>query len=152
MKYSKDLDEDLKALVVESVKKAGLENVVEVKPIRMVKSSGAICEVIKGNALTELFAGEVVAVAIFEDAMLNMTDEAQAMLIEGAVSQIVYDFEKDKLQINKPELNIPLGVYRKYGDEYVKTVEAGLIAVDQVNEQEKLRKEAEKEAKKKKKN
>ena len=150
MKYSKDLDENLKTLVIEAVKKAGLDKIVDVKPIRMLKSKGCICEVIKGNALTELFAGEVVAIAIFEDAMFNMTEESQAMLIEGAVSQIYYDFEKDKLTINKPELNVSLGMYRKYGDEYVKTLEASMIAVDQINEQEKERKADEKESKSKK--
>lgn len=151
MKYSKDLDENLKSLVNEAVKKAGLDRIIDVKPIRMLKSKGTICEVIKGNALTELFAGEVVAIAIFEDAMLNMTDDAQSMLIEGAVSQIFYDFEKDKLTINKPELNVSLGMYRKYGEDYVKTLEASIIAVDQINEQEKERKAAEKEMKKTKK-
>ena len=105
---------------------------------------------IKGNALTELLAGEVVAIAIFEDAMFNMTEESQAMLIEGAVSQICYDFEKDKLTINKPELNVSLGMYRKYGEDYVKTLEASMIAVEQINEQEKERKATEKELKKSK--
>ena len=150
MKYAKDLEENLKILVIERVKKAVLDKIVDVEHIRMFKSKGCICEVIKGNALTELFAGEVVAIAIFEDAMFNMTEESQAMLIEGAVSQIYYDFEKDKLTINKPELNVSLGMYRKYGDEYVKTLEASMIAVDQINEQEKERKAAEKETKSKK--
>lgn len=149
MKYSKDLDENLKSLVDEAVKKADLGTVV-VKPIRMLKSKGCICEVIKGNALTELFAGEVIAIAIFEDAMLKMTEEAQAKIIEGAVAQIHYDYEKDKVSINKPELNVSLGMYRKYGEDYVKALEASIIAVNQINEMEKERKAAEKESKSKK--
>lgn len=148
MKYANDLDEDLKSLVINTVKAAGLENVVDVKPIRMISSSANIVEVVKGNALTELFAGEVIAVAIFEDAMNLMTDEGKVMMIENAIAQINYDIDKDKVNIVKPELNIPLGMYRKYGDEIVKTIEASIIAVDQVNEIEKQCKLAEKEAKK----
>lgn len=151
MKYANDLDETLKSLVFNAVNAAGIGNVVDVKPIRMVSSSGSVIDVIKGNALTELFAGEVVAVAVYEEAMNMMTDEAKTMLVENAVAQINYDIEKDKVNIVKPELNIPLGMYRKYGDAIVKTIEASIIAVDQINEMEKERKAAEKEAKKAKK-
>ena len=43
-------------------------------------------------------------------------DQTQNLWIEGLLSQISYDEEKEKVIITKPELQMSLGMYRKYGN------------------------------------
>ena len=64
------------------------------------------------------------------------------------MAQISYDYEKDKIVINKPDINIPLGVYRKYGNIAAQKAELALMTIDQIAQEEEAAKQVEKEAKK----
>ena len=151
-KYSRDLSDDLVKLVEDAVAKAGLEQLgIRVEAIRLNKSKNAYGEVLKGNDLVKLFTNgeDVIAVALFEDLFDRLDEKNKKLLIESLVAQISYDFDKDKLVITKPELNVPLGMYRKYGTDAVSATEMALMTVEQINEEKKAEKEAKKASKSK---
>lgn len=146
-KYSKDLSTELKEKVENAVAKTDLEQIgIRVEAIRLNKSKNTFGEVIKGNDLVKLFnnGDDVVAIALYEDVFERLDEETQTMLIEGLVAQVSYDFEKDKLVITKPEMNISLGMYRNFGVNYVNKVEAALMTIEQVNEEKKEQKKSKK--------
>ena len=142
-KYSKDLDQNLVEMVEAEVAKTNLSQIgVRVEPIKLNKSTGSIGEVLKGNDLVKLFMNgdDLVAVALFEEAFMMVDEETKRLWIESLVSQISYDIDKDKLIITKPELAVPLGMYRKYGSKIVDKTELALISVSSIEENKKKEK------------
>ena len=149
-KYSKELDEDLKKRVLEIASEMGIGNsVIKIEPILLKKSKKEIGQVIKGNDLTELYTGrnDIVAVALYEEAFDRVTEDVRDMWIRSLLNQVSYDMDKDKIVITKPELNIPIGIYQKYGDTAVKDAELAVHTVNQIIEEEKQRKAEVKAAK-----
>lgn len=143
-KYSKDLDSKLVAMVEAAVAETNLEQIgVRVEAIKMNKSKGVIGEVLKGNDLMKLFnqGDDIVAIALFEEAFMEVNERTRQLWIELLVSQAWYDIDKDKLVITKPELNIPVGMYRKYGAEVVDAMEVALMTVESINERKKAEKQ-----------
>ena len=69
--------------------------------------------------------------------------------MEGALSNISYDAEKEKLNVNTDKVVEIINMRRKYPD-YVDIVEQVYIIAEQLAEEEKRRKEEEREAKKEK--
>ena len=139
-KYSKDLDETLVQKVRSIAKSAGLDAFgINVEAIRLKKSKNSIGEVLVGNDLVKLFTGDdlLVAVALYEDLLLQFDDATQNMLIEGLISQIGYDDEKDKVVIAKPELSISVAMYHKYGNIAVQKAELVYLTCQQMKEKEK---------------
>lgn len=149
-KYARDLHDGLERKVKSMAQSIGLTDMgVNVDAIRLKKSKNSIGEVVQGNDLAKLYAGEenLVAVALYEDAFLCVDDQTQNLWIEGLLSQISYDEEKEKVIITKPELQMSLGMYRKYGNVATQKYELALMTVQQLAEKTK----AEKDTKKKKK-
>ena len=150
-KYSKDLDETLVQKVRSISKSAGLDAFgINVEAIRLKKSKNSVGKVLVGNDLVKLFTGDdlLVAVALYEDLLLQFDDATQNMLIESLISQIGYDDEKDKVVITKPELSIGIGMYHKYGNIAVQKAELVYLTCQQMKEKEKEEKEAKKNNKK----
>ena len=144
-KYSKDLDQNLVEMVEAEVAKTNLSQIgVRVEPIKLNKSTGSSGEVLKGNDLVKLFMNgdDLVAVALFEEAFMMVGEETKRLWIESLVSQISYDIDKDKLIITKPELAVPLGMYRKYGSKIVDKTELALITVSSIEENKKKEKKS----------
>ena len=152
-KYSRELDQALIDKVNEHVQKINLVVYgIEFEAIKL-NSKKSIGEVIKGNDLISLFANNesLVVIAINEDAFNMVDEEVQDFWIESLLSQVSYDDEKDKIIIQKPELNVNIGMYRKYGQKAVDRMELGYLTLQQMAEQEKEAKEAAKAAKAEKK-
>jgi hypothetical protein len=59
--------------------------------------------------------------------------------------------EKDKISLNTPIVAVPLGYYQKYGNVAVQKAELALLTIQQIQDEEKERKAAEKALKKSKK-
>lgn len=139
-KYSKDLDSSLVELVEQEVAKTNLQQIgVRVEPIKLNKSNGSVGEILKGNELVKLFINgdDLVAIALYEDAFFMVDEETRRIWVESLVSQISYDIDKDKLVITKPELMVPLGMYRKYGSKVVDKMEIALMTVTDLEEKRK---------------
>ena len=58
------------------------------------------------------------------------------------------DDERDKIMINKPELQVSLGMYRQFGNIAVQKTELQLLTLAQIDEEEKERKAMSKKGKK----
>lgn len=139
-KYSRDLDKDLELKVKSMADSVGLTDYgVNIEAIRLNKTKNTIGEVLQGNDLLKLFTGEdnLVAIALYEDAFLAVDDATQNVWIEGLLSQISFDTEKEKVVITKPEIQVSLGMYNKYGNVATQKAELALHVIHQIQEKEK---------------
>jgi hypothetical protein len=80
---------------------------------------------------------------VYEEAFDRMSDEFKNKLMEGAISNISYDNEKDKLNVEGDIAKEIFRMRRKY-ENYVDIVETSYLVVEQIEEEEKQRKEEEK--------
>ena len=152
-KYTKDLDENLVNKVKTMAVTYGLaDSDVEVWALRLNKIGKDVGEIVKGNDLVKIKAGKnVVAIALLEEAFLQVDDTTQNIWIESLLSQVYYDAEKEKIKIEKPEITITAGMYNKYQSIAVDKAILAQLTLEQLREEEKERKEQEKLLKKEKK-
>lgn len=142
-KFSRDLDEILEKKVKTLAQEMHLTEIgINVEAIRLKKSKKEVGIVLKANDLVTLFTGDesLVAVALYEEAFNRVDSETQDFWIRNLLSQISYDLEKDKILITKPELQVPLGMYRQFGNIAVQKTELQLITLAQIEDEEKERK------------
>ena len=66
--------------------------------------------------------------------------------MEGAISNVSYDTEKDKLNVEGDIAKEMFRMRRKY-DNYVDVMETAYLVIQQIEDEEKERKEAEKQRK-----
>lgn len=103
------------------------------------------------NATTHFLTQKDVILLIYEEAFDRLPDEAKNILMEGALSNISYDTEKDKLNVEVDPAREIFRMRHKYTD-YVDLLETSYIVVEQIEDEERRRKEEERLAKKEKKN
>lgn len=142
-----DSSEYVVEMVSEEVSKVGLESIgITVKTMSLTKAKDII-KVSKANATTEHLAkcDDMVCVYVYEQAFERLDEEAQRKFVEMAISSVFYDSEKDKINIvSHPYLNL-FRMCQKYGEEFVNTVEAGYLAIQQIEDEEREEKERLKE-------
>jgi len=134
-KYARDLDENLEKKVKQIAKEVGLIDCgISIEAIRLRKSKKNVGEIVQGNDLVKLFTGEenLVAIALYEEAFLLVDDQTQNIWIENLISQISYNEEKEKVVITKPELQVGIGMYHKYGNIAVQKAELALMTIQQI--------------------
>lgn len=104
----------------------------------------------KWNDVSETLTNRdnTVIVGIYGEAFDRVDEETQDFWIRNVLSQIEYDFDKDKITTNKDLITIPLSVYQNYGEKAVQKKELEIHTINMLLEEEKERKQAEKEAKK----
>ena len=107
-----------------------------------------LVKVTKASPTTEYFSNTTDSIIVYvNEEIYDMLEPRQReMLIANALYGVDYDDEKDKLNVNQPELGISVQGYQQYGSELVNAAEAVQLALQQL----KVRKEDEKAAKKKK--
>lgn len=152
MKYSRNLDEDLKAKVT-ALAIAKRDMGITIEPIKLT-SKKSYGEVVKSNELTSLFTGnpDMVCVAINEDLFTKvLDDETQDILIRNLLSTITYDNEKEKVVINKPEIAFSVEMLHEYKGVIAQKIEVAYHGLQQLEEMRREQKEAEKAAKAEKK-
>ena len=142
-----DSSEYVVEMVSEEVSKVGLESIgITVKTMSLTKAKDII-KVSKANATTEHLAkcDDMVCVYVYEQDFERLDEEAQRKFVEMAISSVSYDSEKDKINIvSHPYLNL-FRMCQKYGEEFVNTVEAGYLAIQQIEDEEREEKERLKE-------
>lgn len=108
-----------------------------------------LVKVTKASPTTEYFSNtsDSIIVYINEEIYDMLEPKQRNMLIANALYGVDYDDEKDKLNVNQPELGISMQGYQQFGSDLVDAAEAVQLALQQLKE----RKEEEKGAKKKKK-
>ena len=144
-----NLEKKVKNLAIEmGIKSQGIN--VEVCGLKKSKKDVGI--ILKGNDIVERFTNDssLVLVALYEKAFERVDEQTQDMWIMALLNQVSYDLSKDKVVMTKPELNIGLGMYRKFGELAIKKAELALLTIQQINDEEKELKKVSKVTKKNK--
>ena len=132
----------------------GISRYVDIAPRYLSKPlKNNVGAVYKWNDISETLTGQnTIIVAVYGDAFDRVDDETQDFWLINLISQIEYDFDKDKVVINKNLITVPLCVYQKYEKLAIDKKELEVHVLNQLAEEEKEKKQMEKEMKKKKKN
>ena len=125
---------------------------INLKVISMTKAN-EVLKVSKASATTEFLtkSSDMVTLFVYEDAFDRLTDEQKDKLMEGALSNISFDSEKDKLNVDNSRYGEFIRMRRKYED-YGDIIEESIMVIEQLADEEKRAKEEERAAKKAKKN
>ena len=105
-----------------------------------------VLKVQRANATTNFLTQKDVIITVFEEAFDRLSDEYKDKIVEGALSNISYDSEHDKLNVEGDIAKEIFRMRRKY-DNYVDVMEAAYIVIEEIEDEEKRRKEEERLAK-----
>lgn len=143
-----ETSQDIAELAHDKFDETGLPQMGMNLKVMSVTKSNEILKVKRANATTEFLTknSDVITLYIYEDAFDRLTDDYKARLMEGALSNVSYDTEKDKLMVDSSKYGEFLRMRRKYAD-YGDILEASVLVIDQIAEEEKERKEEERAAK-----
>lgn len=144
-----ETSEDLSNIGQSKFVETGLSEVgVRLKVLSLTKSNVA-AKVQKANATTNFIShGQIdLVLYLYEDVLYRLDEDTRGRLIEGALSNASYDTEKDKLNIDTNPFGEVIRMSKKYHN-YVNDLEAVSLAIEQIAEEAKERKIAEREAKK----
>ena len=105
-----------------------------------------VLKVQRASATTNFLTQKDVIITVFEEAFDRLSDDYKDKIVEGALSNISYDSEKDKLSVEGDIAKEMFRMRSKY-ENYVDIMETAYIIIDEIEEEEKARKEAERLAK-----
>ena len=144
-----ETSEDLANLGQSKFIETGLSDVgIRLKVLSLTKSNVA-AKVQKANATTNFIShGQIdLVLYLYEDVLDRLDEDTRARLIEGALSNAYYDSDKDKLNIDNSPFGEVIRMSKKYPN-YIQDLETVQLTIEQIIEEEKERKAAEREAKK----
>lgn len=144
-------DADILELANKKFEETGLPQMgINMKVISITKAKEVV-KVNKASATTQFLSKNTdIIMVVYEEALDRLPDDFKEKLIEGQLSNVFYDTEKDRLNIDNTPYGDVFRMRKKYTD-YVDILEASSIIIAQIAEEEKERKEMEREAKKNKK-
>lgn len=145
-----ETSEDIRNLAFEKWEDTDLDNVINLKLVSTPKAK-TILKVQRANATTHFLTQKDVIVTVYEEAFDRLTDEHKAILLEGILSNVSYDSEKDKMMVETDIAKEIFRMRRKYPN-YVDIIEEAYIVINQIEDEEQQKKEAERLAKKDKNN
>ena len=140
-----ELSEDNINLVEDAFQSTGLHNFMECNILGIAKSKTLI-KIQKNNPVTEYLAKvpESINIQVYEEAFDRLDDDSKKILLDDAFARVAYDNDKDKIIIGAPEITVTLGGRAKYGDKLINAAELGVLAIQQIEDEKKQMKEAEK--------
>ena len=130
---------------------SGMFNYVDLKIVGTPKAK----EVIKVQK-TNPYAGYwgkctgSISVTVYEEVFDRLDDKNKKLLVEDALSLVSYDSEKDKINVGAPQIVITVGGRMKYGEELINAAEIAVTMIQEIEEEKKAQREAEKATKKSK--
>lgn len=142
---------DIAELAQEKWEETGLAQMGICLKILSTTKAKSILKVQRANATTHFLTKKDVVLTVYEDAFDRLSDEHKNLLMEGALSNISYDTEKDRLNVDNDFAKEIFRMRRKYPN-YVDVSEESYIVIEQIEEEEKQKKEEERLAKKEKRN
>ena len=138
-----ETSQDIAELVQSKWEDTGLAQMgIELKLISVTKAKNVL-KASKAGATINYLTKKDAFLIIYEEAFDRLTDEYKERIIEGALSNISYDTDKDKLNVETDIAKELFRMRRKY-ENYVDIMEASYLVINQIEEEEKERKEAEK--------
>ena len=115
---------------------------IDLKLISITKAKNVL-KASKAGATVQYLTKKDAILVIYEEAFDRLSEEFKEKLMEGALSNISYDTEKDKLNVETDIAKEMFRMRRRY-ENYVDAMEASYITIAQIEEEEKQRKEEEK--------
>lgn len=151
-----NLSEENIELIRKITEETGLYNFVRIEGIGKAKSKELI-KVQKESPVAEYKTQktDTVNIFIYERAFDMLEDRQKEIIVRDAFNSINFDTEKDKIIIGCPQITVSVSGRMKWGDDLLDACEAGVLAMQQIEEQEKEEKErnkAERMSKRKKQN
>lgn len=147
------ISEETNELIENIISENGLDNYVTVKTYAVKKSKELIKIKKAGPIEGELTKDEqTVFIIVYEEAFDRLNDNMKEILMRDALNNIIFNTENGKVSIGAPHITVTTWGRQKYGDELLNAAESAVLAMEQIAEEEKERKQAEKESKKSKKN
>ncbi len=142
---------DIVELAEEIFDKTGLNSYGLQLKVMSVGKSKDVVKVSKANPTTEFLTKKegIIQLQVYEAAFERLDDEARMMFLEMAFSNISYDLDKDKINVDNVPFHQVFRMRAKYGEAFLNKLELGYIIIDQIEEENKARKEEEKAAKSK---
>jgi hypothetical protein len=138
-----ETSEDIAALAQSKFEETGLPQMgIDLKVISVTKSKNVL-KATKAGATIHYLTKKDAILVIYEEAFDRLTDEYKEKLMEGALSNISYDTERDKLNVEGDIAKEIFRMRRKF-DNYTDIMEASYIVIEEIEDEERRRKEEEK--------
>ena len=144
------ISDETNELIEKIINEYGLDNYVTVKPYA-VKKSKEIIKIKKAGPIEgELTKDEqTVFIIVYEEAFDRLSDEMQELLMKDSLNNIIFNSENGKVSIGAPRITVTTWGRQKFGESLLNAAESAVMAIEQIAEEEKERKQSEKESKKK---
>lgn len=134
---------DVQELIQDKFENTTLPQIgINLKVLSITKAKQVV-KASRANATTQFLTNKDVILTVYEDALDRLSDEFKEKIIEGALSNIVYDSEKDKISVEGDFAKELFRMRKKYPN-YVDIAETSYMVIEQIEEEEKQRKEDEK--------
>ena len=143
--------EDIVELARNKFEDAGLPQIGINLTILSTPKAKTVLKVSRANATTHFLTQKDVILLVYEEAFDLLPDDAKNVLMEGVLSNVSYDTEKDKLNVEGDIAREIFRMRKKY-PEYVDMLETSYMIIEDIEEEERRRKEEERLAKREKKN
>jgi len=115
--------DDTKEIFKTIIDGTDLERVVNIKLLTNNKLK-EIGKVSKSTDLVKFLSSEDIVIQINEEVFEKLDELQKIIVAEALIAHIEYDFEKDRLSINKQDVMGHSGVIAKFGDKiYLNTLE-----------------------------
>ena len=138
-----ETSQDIAELAQDKFEDTGLAQMgINLKVLSITKAKNVL-KVSRASATTHFLTNKDVILLVYEEAFDRLSDEFKSKLMEGAISNITYDSEKDKINVDGDIAKEIFRLRKKY-DNYVDAVETSYIVMQQIEDEEKQRKEEEK--------
>jgi len=138
-----ETSQDIAELAQTKFEDTGLAQMgINLKVMSVTKAKNVL-KVAKAGATIQYLTNKDAILIIYEEAFDRLTDEMKEKLMIGALSNIAYDHEKDKLIV---ETDIAKEIFRmrRHFENYVDMLETSHIVINEIEDEEKRRKEEEK--------
>lgn len=137
-----ETSQDILELAQAKFEDAGLLHTVGLRVLSTKKAKNVL-KLSKANAILHGVTKDDVVLIIYEEAFDRLPDDYKEKLMEGVFSNVSYDADKDKLNVESDIAKEIFRMRRKY-QNYVDMMEASYIIVQEIEDEEKQRKEDEK--------
>ena len=138
-----ETSKDIAELAQDKFEDTGLAQMgINLKVVSTPKAK-TVLKLTRANATTHFLTQKDVILLIYEEAFDRLPDAAKNVLMEGALSNVSYDTDKDRLNVDNDIAREIFRMRRKYED-YVDMLETSYMLIEQIEDEERRRKEEEK--------
>lgn len=142
---------EIQGLVQEIAGELGLFQVVKFQALNISKQKEVV-KVQRATNISKALSDKEVFVLVYEKAFDNVDEKTKYMWLRMALDVVSYDYEKDKVNLSAPMINMTLSTFQKFGSVAGEYAELAYHTVNQLEEEEKKKKKEKKNNKKSKNN